>query len=62
MSEARRSVKCLACGAVAWTDGVVPAACPACGEPGRMVSAAALEAAAEGTPYVMPDGASILKE
>jgi hypothetical protein len=61
VSETRRSLKCLACGAVAWTDGPVPEACLACGEPWRVAGVAIIEGPG-GAPYVLPDGASIVRE
>jgi hypothetical protein len=61
VSEARQSLKCLSCGAVAWTDGTVPEACPSCKAPWRAAGVAILETV-DGTPYVMPNGASILKD
>lgn len=60
MSEVRRALKCLSCGAVVWEDGALPDACPSCAAPWREPGVAILRTAAE--PYELADGASILKE
>lgn len=62
MSEApRRALKCLSCGAVLWQDGELPEACPACRAPWKEPGVALLQSLGGGS-YVLPDGASILKE
>lgn len=60
MSEGRRVLKCLSCGAVAWQDdaAAVPAACPACASPWREPGVAILQRVGD----ELPDGASILRE
>lgn len=61
MSEARRALKCLSCGSVMWQDGALPDACPECRAPWREPGVAVLQNLGDAS-YVLPDGASVIKE
>lgn len=61
MSETRRALKCLSCGAVVWQDGALPEACPSCATAWREPGVAILQEVGE-LPYELADGASILKD
>lgn len=61
MSESRRTLQCLACRKVLWTDYPGPDSCPECGHAWR-VDGVAKGAIVLGAPYETSDGASILKD
>lgn len=62
MSEGtRRALKCLSCGAIAWEEGPIPKACPACGAAWTEPGVAILQRVGAG-PYELSDGAAVLKD